>query len=243
MPQAPIETRDGGFVAFRSFYYEVIDRADERLLEEQERLYKGQEEQGKKTGRYDELRNCVEKSALQNGLVVTEPEGYLIFEESDTYFLTEFGKYVSHPIKAFLEIRQRELAQVFQEDGALRVPFHEVTHRCVMWEDYLSRYPQSPLRADAQRLYDAYVSTLFTGTVNTRVMESEAKYVDPSLTKDIEDGYRYAVEQWPNSRVASLVKDYWPILKAKEFVDNPEAHDLLEKNGIAWMAASRWLLR
>ena len=229
----PQRARDDAFLSFRRHYYVVLEAVNDDL-------YGGDGLDADLGPVYAKLNQEGFTALLRrNGLVSLESEGYPYLGESEDFLFASFAGYVSSPLKRFLEIRRHELGEQFQEDGALRVTFMEVAERCVTWEQYLRRHRASLLEDEALHYYDLYLSALLTGTNNTRVLESEAVYVDSVFVNEIQEAYDFLLEQHPRSRTAEILRPYYGLVKASGFVRNDEVLWFLEDQGIEHMMASR----
>lgn len=229
------ETRDKGFLAFRRFFDQVITCLNKSLWKEQDAV--------QASPVIATAKIIDPEKAHEAGLALLDSEGYVVVVEEQDFLLDAFYRFISPDLHQYLVIRSAEIREVFQEDGAIRIDFVELGRRCVNCEEYLRRYPQSPLIDDAREFHKVYVSTLLTGTNNTRVAEASVEYVDAERRGEISNAYRYLMRTYPSSRIAAVLRRYLPLLESGQYCDTKEIRAFLEREGVEWMFGSRRLYR
>jgi hypothetical protein len=228
-------TRDSGFLAFRRWFYQVIECLNKRLWEEQNTHGI--------LPRDAVARVISQEQAHDVGLAFIESEGYILVGEERDFLLNAFFRFVSPSLQRFLAIRSDEMKEIFQEDGAICVSLAEVGRRCVNWEKYLHCFPKSALAEEARKFSDIYMSTLLTGTTNTYILNNRVEDVNPERTREIRSAYEYVMNAYPSARISKLLCLYLPLLERSQYCDNNDIHAFLNKNGVKWMFGSRTLQR
>ena len=177
------------------------------------------------------------------GMDVLNKEGYEYLAESNNFLLNKFHRYVSDSINDFLLLRSKEEAQIFQRDATIKISWKDLAIRCLNWESYLKKYADSLLLDDAKTLNSIYISALLTGTNNTRVFESEHKWLDQRKVNEISDVYIWVIENYPSCNLSQILKGYLPVLKESGFIESLLIHNFLQIYEIEPYCASRILDR
>lgn len=184
------EESDLAFLAFRQFFYELIENLNKRLWDEQSNS--------------DDPNDLVKERIIEamapyrNWFGLFESEGNFSVFENEHFLLDTFYRYLSPPLHRFLVLRSIEMREVFQEDAALRVDLIEIGRRCIQWEDYLQRYPDSPLIEDAREFHRIYLSSLLTGTGNSPILDAGETETKQEHHQRVIFAYRQLMEKFPD---------------------------------------------
>jgi hypothetical protein len=229
------EQRDNAFLAFRQFFYEVIESLNKQFWVDQNNPDISVEN--------IKERIIKEMGDYRKWLTVFESEGYFSVFENENVLLDTFYHNISAPIHRFLVLRSIEMREVFQVDAALRIDLIEIGRRYIQWEDYLQQYPDSPLVEDAREFHRIYLSSLLTGTGNSRILDVGETETKQEHHRRVSFAYRQLMEKFPNSRLASLLTRYLPWLEQGQFIVTKEVETFLRQEGVTLMYASRRLFR
>ncbi|MDQ1256510.1 MAG: hypothetical protein QG656_1106, partial [Candidatus Hydrogenedentes bacterium] len=168
----------------------------------------------------------------RNGLELESTEGCYFVDELASFLASAFGEFVSSPIGDFLALREAEMKIRFQEDAGLCITFKEVAERCLAWESYLDKYKDSPLKKDAERYHNTYMSTLFGGLDNTRVLGSTEDEYERKIRGQVHEAYTFVLEQFPGTQVGRLLAIYYPLLKGTDFTLTDEVEEFRRVHNI-----------
>jgi len=208
--------RDAAFLAFRNFYYPAVKSADV-LIDRK---------------KWQEVENDWKKQEFlqwlgDNGLALCSSEGNYFIDESYSFLLCTFGRYVSKPLRDYLALRQVEMRRRYVEDAALRISFLEVAKRCVAWERYLREYPRSSLRSDAEYRYRDYLAILLEGMNKNCILDEWSE--DPKKwQRGIEEAYEYIIKDYGETRPGQLIAAYYSLVKRSGFKKTPEVEQFLK---------------
>ncbi|MBI5092019.1 MAG: hypothetical protein HZB26_06185 [Candidatus Hydrogenedentes bacterium] len=241
---------DTGYLLFRSFCQRVAVQAMERLTKEH--WSAGGEEY------FSKLEEPAFVRLLeQNGLEAVGELGGFTFEETPEFMAETFSKYVSPSVRAYLEIRKQELGERFQTDGGLCISLERVGERVIAWDRYLAEYRKTPLKADAQHYYEAYLGTLLSGLDNSLVFRrvdkpsrenqfnmvdtsTSEQYVMPTETREVLKNY---FRKHPHSKSGKIVAEYYRIAEKNGFRLTAEVEEFVRAKGIKWASEGVDFLR
>lgn len=214
--------KDAAFINFREFYSNVINKYNSEFYNNT-RLRKKLELTNSEK---DNEVNTFKKKLLKNGLVLLHSEGSYYVDEDPNFLLNNFYMHVSVSFKEYLGIRKKELNQGFTEDGGLTIPFKKLGERIHIWEEFISKYPVSPLIEDAKQNYDLYLRTFMNGIDNTPVFDPKSRILRP----DVKRAYIIYTEKYSNKESGKLIKKYYNLLAKHKFKRTPEIDTFLKNH-------------
>jgi hypothetical protein len=218
------EFRDSAFTDFRALYYNVINGYSEIFWNDSDLVKKVSEKQNDDV-RVKDLKNALDK----NGLRLSITEGSYYIDEKPDFLIASFKGYVSHAVIDYLQIRSKELTEGFSEDAALLISFKAVGDRIVTWENYLNKYPSSPLLAEAKFSFHLYLNTFLTGLDNSPVT------TDGVLRPEIQSIYSDFILKNKNSESGKIVGEFDSLLEKNNFRLPPDIDDFFSENQIELM--------
>jgi hypothetical protein len=171
------------------------------------------------------LTNSLEK----NGLRLSITEGSYYIDEKPDYLINSFKSFVSPSVYEFLNIRGRELQEGFSEDAKLIITFREVGNRIITWQNYLKKYPSSPLLAEAKFSYHLYLNTFLTGLDNSPIS------IDDTLLPEIKQVYAEFIAKNPDNESGKMVGKFYNLLAGNNFRLTEEVDDFYQQNQIESM--------
>lgn len=205
--------KDAAFMAFRNFYYDVIDKygvligTDEKLQALLCDEKKGREEKEK-----------LKKSLSGQGMTLLMSEGTFYVSENTNFLSDSFASQLSPGLREFLTIRSKELKKGFTEDAGLLITWNELADRIASWDRYLEKYGNSPAAAQAAYYQQMYLAVFLTGIDNSRIFSFEKKTLEPEVQK----AYQYYLKTYKDTRSAGIISEYYSILKKNGL---KESHD------------------
>jgi hypothetical protein len=152
-------------------------------------------------------------------LKIIFPEGIPALTPKGTFLLNLFGDKVSAKHARYLTLHQRELAEPFAEDAALKISFKQVGERMTEWLDYYNQFKDSPFRKEAATKLNQYTGAFFIGLNNTPVFSYDGKReINPQARQALE---AYATT-YPATKPGQWAKEYLRIIDAcgNKFCDN-----------------------
>jgi hypothetical protein len=145
------------------------------------------------------------------GLKIIFPEGIPTLTAKGTFLLNMFGDKVSGKHARYLTLHQRELAEPFAEDAALKISFKQVGERMTGWLDYYNQFKDSPFRKEAATKLNQYTQAFFIGLNNTPVFAYDGK-------REINQEARQALAAYaisnPDTKPGQWAKEYLQIIDA-----------------------------
>lgn len=214
------EYRDSAFIDFRNLYYNVINNTSEIFWNNQNLI-------NKISGAKDDPEVIKFKRDLDtNGLRLSLTEGNYYLDEKPDYLFNHFKNTVSTSIREYLQIRMKELEEGFSENAALTISFRSLGQRIRVWEEYIKKYPNSPLIAEAKFSYHLYLNTFITGLDNTPVA------VDQKLKPEIKSEYEYYISQNKDSESGKIVYNYYNILSQNSFTLTADLDQFYKDNSV-----------
>lgn len=114
--------------------------------------------------------------------------GKTAYTRNSQYLAKVFAPYFPEAQKAFMvELGQQNQTSTFNKNTLMISP-QETLQRALFWESYLKKYPQSPLKRDAEYLLNAYSHFFFIGLPDSPVSINFEGAIDiqPSTLSEIE---------------------------------------------------------
>lgn len=154
-----------------------------------------------------------EQTIASAGWSVRESEGMYCLGEKAGWFEERFGTILTQPFKKYLHIRAEEIQQGFARDAGLLISWDQLRERIAMWEQFLRTYPGFVAKSEIRDRLDVYVRTFVTGMDNSRINNFNSK----KLRSDVKAAYEVFIRENRDSAYYKLVRDYYEMLKSKQF--------------------------
>lgn len=220
----PVEYRDSAFAEFRNLFYNIINNYSEIFWNNAELMKKVNEKQN------DDPTVKAFKSTLEtNGLRLSVTEGSYYIDEKPDFLINNFKSYVSPGVNEFLNLRSRELEQGFSEDARLLITFRQLGERIITWQNYLNKYPESPMQAEAKFSFHLYLNTFLTGLDNSPISSDEV------LLPEIKQVYSEFISKYKDTESGKIVEKFYAILSKNNFHLTDDLDDFYEENQIESM--------
>jgi len=100
-----------------------------------------------------------------------------------------------------------------------------------MWEQFLRTYPGFVAKDEIRDRLDVYVRTFVTGMDNSRINNFNSKKLRP----DVRAAYEVFIRENRDSAYYTLVRDYYEMLKRKQFNVPDDLKGYFKKAGFAAM--------
>jgi hypothetical protein len=223
LPKAKIGTRDSSYLYFLDIHHILIRNLSDSLYFKFPVTMKKMEE-GIEDKNTDDFKKYLEIFGAE--LLMTEGNFYL--DTKPDFFLDIFDNQVSKGLNAYLIQRNKELKEGFSEDGGLKISFIQVYERVKCWENIISIEEDFVMKNEAKQYYNIYLSTLLTGTDNSRIFNEE----DFKLKPEIKQLYENIIEIGINARYTEIIKDYYYLLAENDFKYTDRVNEFLKRNNI-----------
>jgi hypothetical protein len=175
----------------------------------------------------DSDRLELEQAIASAGWSLRESEGMYCLGEKAGWFEERFGTILTRPFKKYLRIRADEIQQGFARDAGLLISWDQLRERIAMWEQFLRQYPDFVEKGDVRERLDVYVRTFLTGMDNSRINNFNSK----KLRADVKAAYEMFIRANRDSAYYALVRDYYDMLKSKQFNVPDNIEEYLKKQG------------
>jgi len=221
---APLDYRDSAFVEFRNLFYNVINNYSDTFWNTPELVKKVNDKQND-----DPAVKSLKTALDNNGLRLSITEGSYYIDEKPDYLINNFKSYTSQGTIEFLNLRSEELQQGFSEDAKLLITFQELGNRIVAWQNYINKFPNSPLQAEAKFSYHLYLNTFLTGLDNSPIAN------DDILIPEMKQVYRDFITRNKDTESGKIVEKFFNILAQNNFRLTEDLDDFYQANQIESM--------
>jgi len=212
--------RDAAFMAFRSFYYDVIDRYESSFSKNEKiQAVLWDEKKGKSE------REKLRKTLSESGMTLMMSEGTYYIGEDTGFLAANFASQLSPGLREFLTMRSREMKKGFTEDAGLLITWNELADRIAAWDRYLKKYGDSSAAGQAEYYDNLYLAVFLTGIDNSRVFSMEKGALDPAVQK----AYEYYLKTYSDTKSAAIIEEYYSILKKNGLKESQQSKSLLKK--------------
>lgn len=132
-------------------------------------------------------------------------EGMFTFRRNPAYLKDIFADALPEDQRVFITRMAEDNATLLYNDAAISVSWAELVERALFWESYLKKYPKSPYKTDANRLFKEYQFLIFVGTDNSPVSDefSTDAWIDEDALKQIK-----ALAKRPNTALAKQAQTF-----------------------------------
>ncbi|WP_312900809.1 tetratricopeptide repeat protein [Chryseobacterium taichungense] len=145
-------------------------------------------------------------------------EGYTEIWSVPGHYFSVFKNKVTPDYNSYIEQLEKESEGLYAADAGIMISWKELGDRTVFWENFIKKYPQSPLLPRAKEIYGNYITDYLFGMDNTPTYE----YSDSKLYDENREEFNRIIRKYPNSYVAEKAKALMDMLDAK--VPNEEIH-------------------
>lgn len=199
------QARDSGYVLFER-YYSVVDSVVNAQMENDGLDYE-RAVPGFNDGRVNNVPAALKaRVALlkANGFRIEETEGIPFIEKDYAWVKERLYRYLSQPLRAYLEQLRKEYDEPYQEDAGLLVSGEELADRTIWWERFLNDHPKFPFRAQVAANRQEYLSALLTGMDNSPVYDSDSA----QLSSQYASAWNRVLTRAPSSQAARVLRPY-----------------------------------
>jgi len=145
-------------------------------------------------------------------------EGYTEIWSVPGHYFSIFKNKVTPDYNSYIEQLAKESEGLYAADAGIMISWKELGERTIFWEDFIKKYPQSPLLPRVKEIYDNYIADYLFGMDNTPTYE----HTDSKLYDENKEEFNRIIRKYPNSYVAEKAKELINMLDAK--VPDEEIH-------------------
>lgn len=206
------------YCAIRNKYIYNLSKSNDTLLINYVNQYNEEKEDFVLDATYTKIANQLKKVAVEFWYV---GESYSEFRSIPSHYPTLFKGKVSRDYQDFLDQIANEEKELYSSDGGFMVNFDEVGRRVAVWENYLTKYPNSKLTLKAKELYNNYLYDFIFGLENTQTYTESEGQID-TVYMEVYDEF---IKKYPNSKTTKKVQEFIKLVNKKASTD--EIHKTL----------------
>ena len=145
-------------------------------------------------------------------------EGYTEIWSLPDHYFSIFKDKVTPDYDIYIEQLSKESVGLYSADAGLVISWKELGERTVFWENFIKKYPTSPLISRVKEMYNNYLYDYLFGMDNTPTHE----FSDGTIYDENREEFNRIIKKYPNSDVAKKSKEIMSLLDAK--VSEEEVH-------------------
>ncbi|SUA44041.1 Uncharacterised protein [Neisseria zoodegmatis] len=146
------------------------------------------------------LRKKKQQAAAVGLEYVYLSEGEGVLRLKSDFMLNLFGCCVSPDYHAYLDTLAETQKSVVATDAAVHVSWPELGDKVALWESFLSEYPNSRLKEQAESYYQGYLELFLLGADNTPT------YIEDHVYPAYDAAWQYFIASNPESPVSAFLK-------------------------------------
>lgn len=130
-------------------------------------------------------------------------EGFTEIHSLPGYYESVFKNKVSPDYNAYISQMAKDNKENYAINGGLQITWEELGDRLIVWENFINKYPKSPLIKSVTDNYYSYLSDYLLGMDSSQVYNSEER----KIFDDIRQEYNRIIKMYPNSKTAKKTKE------------------------------------
>lgn len=138
-------------------------------------------------------------------------EGYTEIWSVPGHYFSIFKNKVTPDYNSYIEQLAKESEGLYAADAGIIISWKELGDRTIFWENFIKKYPQSPLLPRVKEIYDNYITDYLFGMDNTPTYE----HSDGKLYDENKEEFNRMIRKYPNSYLAEKAKALMNMLDAK----------------------------
>lgn len=160
----------------------------------------------------------ISKDAEAKGFLLDLLEGEVYFSASPAFLVKHCQAHLSKALQEGLAL-QSQYAGSYVNDAAITIEWDDMRKRIGVIEDYLRKYPKSPLKADFETDLKGYFYNYLNGMDNTPLYQQEGQGPDElvTLAPEIKRSYELFLQQNKSSRFDQTMMAFYTLLKSHQF--------------------------
>ncbi|OCA72054.1 hypothetical protein BBI01_07825 [Chryseobacterium artocarpi] len=130
-------------------------------------------------------------------------EGLTEIHSLPGYYESVFKNKVTPDYDAYISQMAKDNKENYAVNGGLLITWEELGDRLIEWENFINKYPKSPLIKTAKENYRNYLLDYLLGMDSSRIYDSE----EGKIYDDIKEEYNRIIKKYPNSQTAKKTKE------------------------------------
>ncbi|REC61606.1 hypothetical protein DRF65_14200 [Chryseobacterium pennae] len=145
-------------------------------------------------------------------------EGLTEIHSLPGYYASVFKNKVTPDYDAYISQIAKDNKENYAVNGGLLITWEELGDRLIEWENFINKYPKSPLLKAAKDNYHNYLLDYLLGMDSDRIYDSE----EGKIYDDKREAYSKLIKKYPNSNTAKKTKELIAAYDAHTPVDQIE---------------------
>lgn len=130
-------------------------------------------------------------------------EGLTEIHSLPGYYESVFKNSVTPDYAAYISQMAKDNKENYAVNGGLLITWEELGDRLIVWENFISKYPKSPLIKAAKDNYHNYLLDYLLGMDSDRIYNGE----EGKIYDDKREAYNTLIKKYPNSTTAKKTKE------------------------------------
>jgi SH3-like domain-containing protein len=177
-------------------------------------------------GQKIEPKYKAEKDAWEAcGLELRFPEGMLDIELKPGVTIPTLEPIVSKAMRRYLEIRKKEEANIWMNDGGLSITPQEIADRAVTWDIFLIDNPDFIFKTEIRASKIGYLGVLLVGADNTPAFDYDSGKL---FGTEFKDAWQWVLKTHPQTETGKIVQEWWDVLKSENWKRGPKSEKYIQ---------------
>lgn len=130
-------------------------------------------------------------------------EGLTEIHSLPDYYESVFKNKVTPDYAAYISQMAKDNKENYAVNGGLLITWEELGDRLIVWENFINKYPKSPLIKTAKTKYNDYLLDYLLGMDSDRIYNRE----EGKIYDDKREAYNMLIKKYPNSGTAKKTKE------------------------------------
>lgn len=136
-------------------------------------------------------------------------DGIYIYDRDINYVMDLFVPYLPKDQAEFVKKMAKDNDQTLMDDTETQINYHQLIQRATFWGEFMTLYPNSILKDQAQQLFHQYLYVMFVGSENTPITNKTVQAINnPKHFKQL----RYLAKN-PESPLSPYAQKFLDFLK------------------------------
>lgn len=145
-------------------------------------------------------------------------EGITEIHSLPGYYESVFKNKLTPDYEAYIVLMAKDNKENYAANGGLLITWEELGDRLMTWENFMNKYPKSPLIKSVKEDYNNYLLDYLLGMDSDRIYDNEAG----RIYDDKREEYNRIIKKYPNSNTAKKTKELIAAYDAHVPVDQIE---------------------
>ncbi|MGU3375679.1 hypothetical protein [Chryseobacterium sp. M5A1_1a] len=145
-------------------------------------------------------------------------EGLIEIHSLPGYYESVFKNKLTPDYEVYISQLAKDNKDNYAVNGGLLITWEELGDRLIFWENFINKYPKSPLIKTVKEDYNNYLLDYLLGMDSDRIYDSE----EGKIFDDKREEYNRIIKKYPNSSTAKKTKELITAYDAHVPVDQIE---------------------